>query len=170
MEGFVVSLVGCFNEILEVGFQEEVVQVYEFVVVFIFNVDDILVVLMVMDLFVVDNNGFFRVYDGKGYKGFDAVVQSMFFFVEFFIVVGEYFEVVEGEFFFNVFFEFLVFLDGKSVGFGDDGNNVDDIRQFFQDDNVNGFERVVRRLNEEQVVVDMSVLNVVFVLCCEFFV
>lgn len=40
---------------------------------------------------------------------FNLVVDSMFFVVKFFVVIGVYFEVVESKFFFDVFFESYVF-------------------------------------------------------------
>lgn len=65
MEGFVVNLRCCFDEVLEVGMEEEILEVDKFVVGFVFNVDYFLLVLVVVDLFVVDDDWFFGIDDGE---------------------------------------------------------------------------------------------------------
>lgn len=56
--------------------------------------------------------------------------------------------------------EGLAFLERQRVGLGDDGHDVDHVRQLLEDDNVDGLERVARRLDEKEAAVDAGVLDV----------
>ena len=56
--------------------------------------------------------------------------------------------------------ELLALLDSQAVRLGDDGDDVDDLAELLHDDNVNGAERVARRVDEEQAAVDARVLDV----------
>ncbi len=67
-EGLVVSLRGRFDEILEVGSQQEVAQVDEFAVVLVLDVDDAPSVLAAADLLAVDNDGLLRPNNGEGHE------------------------------------------------------------------------------------------------------
>jgi hypothetical protein len=56
------------------------------------------------------------------------------------VVVGEHAEVVEGEFFLDALFEGGALFEGEGVGFGNYGDDVDDVGELFEDDNVNWFQ------------------------------
>lgn len=71
---------------------------------------------------------------------------------------------MESKLLLDALLESLALLGGKSIGLGNDRNDIDNIRQFLQDNNVNGLQRVSRRLNEEQAAVDASVLDVALTL------
>ena len=80
----------------------------------------------------------------------DLRVEGAFFLVQFIIIVRVHFDVVEGEFGFNLrgkygaeicaypLLEGLTFCEGEGVRFGNDGDDVDDIRQLLEDHNVDG--------------------------------
>lgn len=51
---------------------------------------------------------------------------------------------MEGEFLADALFEGLAFFKGKGVGFGDYGDDVDDVGEFLKDDDVDRLETVVR--------------------------
>ena len=97
--------------------------------------------------------------EGNGERGradLDLGVEGAFFFVEFVVVVGVHFKVMEGEFCFDLLltkgpgregyplFEGLAFGEGEGVGFGNDRDDIDYIGQFLQNHNVNGFKTDVR--------------------------
>lgn len=60
--------------------------------------------------------------------------------------------------------ELLTLLEGQGVGLGNDGHDIDDIRQLLEDDNVNGLEGVSGGLDEEEAAVDAGVLDVALAL------
>ena len=74
---------------------------------------------------------------------------------------------MEGELLLDALLEGLALLQGQGVGLGDDGHNVNHVRQLLQHHNVNGLERVARGLDEEQAAVDARVLDVTLSLGCE---
>ena len=51
-------------------------------------------------------------------------------------------------------------LQRERVGLGNDGHDVDNVRELLQHDNVDGLERVARGLDEEEAAVDAGVLDV----------
>jgi hypothetical protein len=67
------------------------------------------------------------------------------------------------------FFERTALLEGKGVGFGNDGHNIDDVGKLLEYDNIDGLESVAGRLDEEEAAVDASVLDVSLSLGGEFF-
>lgn len=92
------------------------------------------------------------------------IVQSTFLLVKLFIIVGVHLEVVEGKLLLDTLLESLALLGGQGIGLGNDGNDVDNIRQLLQDDNINGLQGVSRGLDEEQTAVNTSVLDVAITL------
>jgi hypothetical protein len=50
---------------------------------------------------------------------------------------------VEGEFLLDSLLECCTLLHRERVGFGDDGDDVDDVRELLEDDNVDGFEPIL---------------------------
>jgi len=67
---------------------------------------------------------------------------------------------VEGNFCFAALLEGLTLCKGERIGLCNDWNNIDDVRQLFKDDNVNGFESMARGLNEEKTAMDARILDV----------
>lgn len=93
--------------------------------------------------------------------------QGTLLVVEFFIVVREHLEVVESKLLLDALLESGSLLDGQGVGLGDDGHNVDNVGELFQDYDVDGLEGVARGLDEEEAAVDAGVLDVTLSLGCE---
>lgn len=59
-------------------------------------------------------------------------------------------------------------LQSQGIGLGDDGDDVDNIRELLEHDNIDGLKGVTRWLDEEQAAVDARVLNVALTLGSEF--
>lgn len=70
----------------------------------------------------------------------DLDIDGSLFIVEFIVIVGIHFQVVESKFLFDSLLERLAFLKGERIGFGDDGNDIDNVGQLFQDHDVDRFE------------------------------
>lgn len=97
----------------------------------------------------------------------DLGVDRTLFIVKLVVVVRVHLEIMERKLLLNTLLESLSLLEGQRVGLGNDGHDIDDIGQLLQDDNINGLERVSRRLDEEKAAVDAGVLDITFSLCCE---
>lgn len=74
---------------------------------------------------------------------------------------------MESELLLDALLEGLAFFQRKGVRLGDHGHNVDNIGKLLEDDNVDGLERVARRLDEEEAAVDAGILNVALTLGSE---
>lgn len=72
----------------------------------------------------------------------DLVVDGTLFAIELLIVVWVHSEVMELELFLDSFLEGLAFLQGQGVRLGDDGDDVDNIGEFLENDDINGLETV----------------------------
>lgn len=70
----------------------------------------------------------------------DLNVDGTLFIIKFVIVVGVHLQVVEGKLFLDSLLECLTLFEGKGVGLGDDGNNVDNVRQLLEHNDINGLE------------------------------
>lgn len=66
----------------------------------------------------------------------DLAVDVLLLLVKFIIVVGVHLQVVEGEFLLDTSLELLSLLQRERIGFGDNGNDVDDVGELLQHDNV----------------------------------
>lgn len=95
------------------------------------------------------------------------LVQGALLLVKLVVVVGVHLEVVEGELLLDALLEGLAFFQRKGVRLGNHGHHVDNIRQLLEDDNVDGLERMARRLDEEEAAVDAGVLDVALTLGSE---
>lgn len=168
-EGFVVDLAGRFDQVLKMRTGEKVAKVDEFRVVLIFHVDDAPLVLSSTDLLAVNNDGLLASHHGKWDDVLDGRVCGSFLVIQLLVVVWIHLQVVEGKLLLDALLERTAFFKGERVGLGDDRHHVDNIRQFFENDNVNGFEGVTRRLDEEEAAVNASVLDVSFSLSGQFF-
>ena len=182
-EGLVVDLRRRLDEVLEVGAEQEVAEVDEFAVVLVLDVDNAPPVLAATDLLAVDDDGLFRADDGEGDEALqevsmcesgrrrrgtktnlDLAVDGALLVVKLVIVVRVHLEVVEGKLLLDALLEGLALLEGQGVGLGDDGHDVDNVRQLLQHNNVDGLERVARGLDEEEAAVDARVLDVALAL------
>lgn len=67
---------------------------------------------------------------------------------------------MEGKLGLDTLLEFQSLLDSQGIRLGNDGHNVDNIGQLLQDDDIDGLERVARRLDEEQAAVNARVGDV----------
>lgn len=74
---------------------------------------------------------------------------------------------MESKLLLNALLELLSLLQRQRVGLGNDGDNIDNIRQLLEHDDINRLKRVSRRLDEEEAAVDASVLNVALTLGSE---
>lgn len=75
----------------------------------------------------------------------DLDVDCTLLIVELLIVVGVHLQVVEGEFLLDSFLECLALLESKRVGLGDHRDDVDDVRQFLEDDDIDRLETKVSK-------------------------
>jgi hypothetical protein len=184
-EGLVVCLRCSLNEVLEVGSQEEITQVNELAVLLILNVDNTPPVLSTADLLTVDDDVLLRSHNGERDEALfrsaihnssnlvretnlDLPIKSTLLLVKLLVVIGEHLEVVEGEFLLDALLELLTLLYCQGIGLGNDGHNIDDVRELLQHNNVNRLQRVSGGLDEEQAAVDTGILDITFALRCEF--
>lgn len=139
-ENFIMDLRGRLDQILEMCPCQEISQRHEFAMVLVFYIDDAPAVLAAPDLTPVDDNGVLGADDGEGYEFFDAAVHGTLFLVLLLVLVGVHAEVVESELFLDALLECHALVEGKGVRLGDDGNNVDDVGEFLEYHDVDGFE------------------------------
>lgn len=74
---------------------------------------------------------------------------------------------MESKFLLDALLERLALLQGHCVSLGNDGNDVDNIRQLLQHDDIDRLEGVAGWLDEEQAAVDAGVLDVALTLSSE---
>ena len=98
----------------------------------------------------------------------DLSVNRPLLLVQLVVVVGVHLKVVEGKLLLDALLEFLPLLESQGVGLGNDGDNIDNVGKLLQDNDVDGFQRVARRLDEEQAAVNPGVLDVALALRGEF--
>lgn len=142
------DLAGRFNQVLQVSASQEVPQIDEFAVVLVLDVDNTPAVLSSANLLAVDDNVFLATDNGErndvlrtklldtskiktlspsAEVYLDLDIHSTFLVIQFVVFVGVHLEVVELELLLDSLLGRQTFLEGKGVGLGDDGNNVDDI-------------------------------------------
>jgi hypothetical protein len=76
------------------------------------------------------------------------------------VVVRVHLQVVERKLLLDTFLECLSLFKGERVSLGNDGDDIDNIRELLQDDNVDGLERMAGGLDEKQAAVDAGILDV----------
>ena len=76
---------------------------------------------------------------------------------------------MKGKLFLDALLERLPFLKSQGVCLGDNRHDIDNVRELLQDHNINGLQRVPRRLNEEQAAVNPGILDVALALGGELF-
>lgn len=108
--------------------------------VLVFYIDYAPAILAAPDLTPVDDNGIFGADNGEGYEVFDAAVHGTLFLILLLVVVRVHTEVVKSELFLDPLLEGHALVKGKGVGLGDDGNNVDDVGEFLEYYDIDGFE------------------------------
>ena len=128
------------DQILQMRPRQEISQRHKLAMVLVLHVDHAPPILAATHRFAADHNVLFGTDDGEGDEIFHAGVEGALFFVVLVVVVGKHAEVVEGEFLLDALFEGLAFFEGKGVGFGDYGDDIDDVGEFFEDDDVDRFE------------------------------
>lgn len=67
-------------------------------------------------------------------------ILSTLLLVQLIVVVRVHLEVVEGKFFSNPLLKRSTFLQSQGVGFGNDGNDINDIGKLLEDNDINGLE------------------------------
>lgn len=159
-EGLVVDLAGSLDQILKVGAGQEVAQVDKFTVVFVLDVDDTPAVLAAANLLAVDNNSLLTtdnrerndvlesgvnirsklIHQCQAYL--DLGVNSPLLIIELVIIIRVHLQVVEGELLLDTLLESLALLQGEGVGLRDNGNDIDDIGQFLENNNIDGLKAV----------------------------
>ena len=139
-KSLIMDLRGRLNEILQMSPRQEIPQRHELAMVLILHIDDAPPVLATTDRLAADDNVLFGTDDGEGNQIFHLGVEGVLFFVVFVVVVGEHAEIVEGEFLLDALFEGLALFEGQGVGFGDHRHDVDHVGEFFEHDDVDGFE------------------------------
>ena len=184
-EGLVVSLRCSLNEILQVGSQKEITQVDKLAVLLILDVDDTPPVLSATDLLAIDDDVLLGSHNGEGDEALlwsathqestsesetnlDLPIKSALLLVKLLVIVGEHLEVVESEFLLDALLELLTLLYRQGVSLGNDGHNIDHVRELLQHNNVDWLQRMSGRLDEEQAAVNAGILDITLSLRCEF--
>lgn len=147
-----------FNQILKVCTREEVTEIDEFAVIFVFNVYHSPAVLASPDLLAIHDDGFFASHDGKWDDilnsvshrsrfflltadcNLDLCIHSALLIVEFVVVIRVHLEVMESKLLLDSRLELLAFFEGQRVGLRDDGHNVDNVRELLKDNNIDRFQ------------------------------
>ena len=122
--------------------RQEVPQRHELAVVFILDIDDAPAVLTPAHRASTHDNGVLTTDDGEGDHCVDGGIGGALFFVLFVVVVGVHAQVMEGEFFLDTLLEGHALFEGQGIGLGDDGDDIDDVRELLQDHDVDGLETV----------------------------
>merc|ERR1712000_199239 len=159
-ERLIVNLARRFDEILEVSTCKEVPEINEFAMVLVLDIDDTPFVLSASDLLAINNDGFLAADDGEWDDVLDGRIGCSLLIIQLFVVIGIHFQVVKSELLLDAFFESSALLQRKGVGLCDDRHDIDNIGELLQNHNVNRFEGVARRLDEEQAAVNSCVLDV----------
>ncbi len=124
--------------------RQEVPQRHELAMVLILYIDDAPSILSTAHRATIDDNRVLRSDDREGYQIIDIRIHGALLLVLLVVVVGVHTQVVEGELFLDALFESLAFLEGKGVGFGDHGNNIDNVRKLLEHDDIDGLETECR--------------------------
>jgi len=140
--------------------RKEVPEINEFAMVLVLDIDDAPLVLSASDLLAINNDGFLAADNGEWDDVLDGRIGCSLLIIQLFVVIGIHFQVVESELLLDALFESSAFLKRKGISLCDDRHDIDNIGELLQDHNVNWFEGVARRLNEEQAAVNPCVLNV----------
>ena len=131
------------NQILQMRPRQEIPQRHKLAMVLVLHINHTPPILAATHRLAADHDVLFGANDGEGDEIFHAGVEGALFFVVLVVVVGEHAEVMEGEFLLDALFEGLTFFESQGVGFGDYRDDVDDVGEFFEDDDVDGFETVI---------------------------
>lgn len=67
-------------------------------------------------------------------------VDGTLLIVQLVVIVGVHLQVVESKLLLDTLLESLALFEGKGVGLGDDGNDIDDVGELLQDNDIDGLE------------------------------
>lgn len=76
----------------------------------------------------------------------DLGIDGTLLIVKLIIIVGVHLQVVERELLLDSLLECLTFFKGEGIGLGDDGDNVDNVRELLQNDNIDGLEATLKSI------------------------
>lgn len=157
-EGLVVNLAGGLDQILQVRASQEVAQVDKLAVVLILHIDNTPAVLTAANLLAVDYDGLLTADNregdnvlhtmsdlppqntSRGLAYLDLSIDGSLLIVELVVIVGVHLQVVESKLLLDPLLECLALFEGEGVGLGDDGNDVDNVRQLLQNNDIDGLE------------------------------
>jgi len=159
-EGLVVDLACCLDQVLQVSACEEVSQVHKLAVVLVLDVDDAPPVLTSSNLLAAHDDRLLTANNGKGYHLVDAGVSCALLVIKLLVVVWVHLQVMESELLLNTFLERAALLECKRVGLCNDWHNIDHVGELLEHDDVDWFEGMARRLDEEEAAVDTGILDV----------
>lgn len=159
-ESFVVNLGRGLDQVLKVGPKEEVPEVDKLAVSLILDVDDTPSVLASANGLALDDHVALRTDNGEWNNTPYTFVEGCLLLIVVFMVNRIEADVVILKVLLDSRLERITFLQGERVGLGNDWHNVDDLAQFFHDNDVNRAELVTGRVEEEQAAVNARVLDV----------
>ena len=110
--------------------------------ILILHIDDAPSILTAPNRTASHDNALLGPNYSEGDEILDMSIYGPLIFVLFLVVVWVHAEVMECKFFLDSLFEGCSFFEGKRVRFRDYRNNIDDVREFLEDDDVNRFETV----------------------------
>lgn len=131
------DLAGSFDKVLQMGPGEKVSQGHEFAMVFVFDVDNSPTVLTSSYRTAPNHNRVLTANHSEWDHGVDVGIHAPFLLVLFVVVVRIHAKVVECEFLLYSLLEGQTLLQSKRIRFGDDRDNIDNVRELLQDNNVN---------------------------------
>lgn len=76
----------------------------------------------------------------SGLAYLDLGIDGPLLIVELVVIVGVHLQVVESKLLLDPLLERLTLLEGEGVGLGDDGDDIDNVRQLLQNDDIDGLE------------------------------
>ena len=138
----VMNLARRLDQILQMRTRQKVAQAHKLAMALVLDINHAPAVLAAPHAAAVDDDVLFGADDRKGDEFLDALGQAALLVVVLVAVVGEHAQVVEGEFVLDALLEGGALVEREGVGFGDDGDDVDDVGEFLEDDDVDWFEAV----------------------------
>lgn len=158
-----------FDQILQMRARQEITQVDELAMTFIFDVDDTTTGLATADLLAVDEDVFVRPNDREWDHRSDSLVQLDLRRIVLLVVEREKTNLMMSKLGLDALLERFTFLKCHAVGLGDDRHDIDDLGQLAKDGDVERLERVTRGVDEEETAVDASVRDESVALSGELF-
>lgn len=157
------------NQVLQMRPRQEVSQADKFAVILVFHVDHPPAILTAAHRTTANDDGVLATNDGKGDHAVDTGIHGTFLLILLVVVIWVHAEVVEGKFLLDALLEGHALFKGEGVGFGNNGNDVDDVRELLQHNDIDRLKRVAGWLDEEEAAMDAGILNVALSLRSELF-